>query len=526
MIFVNNLKLDIDEPIDNLKQKIKDKLKIKYDDFDYKIYRRSIDSRRKNNIKFVYSVIVDIKLSQKRLSKYNPGDVRDYKKEEFSINVKRKKSTRPIVVGFGPCGIFTALTLSRNGFNPIVIERGESVDDRTISVEEFWSGGKLKENSNVQFGEGGAGAFSDGKLTCRSQDPLIREVLNVFVKHGAPKDILILQKPHIGTDILKEVIKSIRQEIISLGGEVLFNTTMKDIVISKGKVKKLITDKEEFETDTVFLALGHSSRDSFKMLYDKNISMESKSFAVGFRIEHPQILINKAQYGTNFDNPVLPQAEYQLTYRSKNNRGVYTFCMCPGGRVISACSEKNRLCVNGMSYHARNLENANSAIIANVGEKDFGKGVLSGMKFQEDIEEKAFKIAGENYYAPVQLIEDYIKNRKSEKFKNVLPSYKPQTVFSDLNEIYPKDINEALKEAIVNLDRKLHGFSLADGILTGVETRTSSPVRILRDKATFQSLNTKGLYPVGEGAGYAGGIMSSAVDGIKAATVYLEDLSE
>lgn len=521
MIFVNNLKLGIDEPLDNLRDKIKNKLKIKYDGFEYEIYRRSIDARR-NKLQFVYSVIVHIDLSKKKLSKFNQGEVREYVKEEFKVDVNRNKGQRPVVVGFGPCGIFASLTLARYGFNPIVIEMGESIDERTQSVENFWDGNALNTRSNVQFGEGGAGTFSDGKLTCRSQDPLIREVLDVFVKHGAPEEIKILQKPHIGTDILKEVIKSIRNEIISLGGEVHFNTKMTDIIIEDGKVKGVVTDKGEFETDSVFLALGHSSRDAFRMLHEKGVSMESKPFAVGFRIEHPQTLINKAQYGDQFENPILPQAEYQLTYRTKKGRGVYTFCMCPGGRVISACSEEHRLCVNGMSYHSRNLENANSAIITNINEEDYGEGILSGMEFQEKIEEKAFNM-GEDYYAPVQLVGDYIENKTSTEFKRVFPTYKPGTVFKDLNEIYSDEINEAIKEAIINLDRKLEGFSLEDAVLTGVETRTSSPIRIVRDKDSYISINTDGLYPLGEGAGYAGGIMSSAVDGIKGAKAYLEE---
>lgn len=521
MIFVNNLKLGLDEPIENLREKIKNKLKIKYDGFEYKIYRRSIDAR-KNKIQFVYSVIVDIPLSKKKLSKFNLGEVREYVEDKFKVDVNRKKGQRPVVVGFGPCGIFLSLTLARYGFNPIVIERGEDIEKRTKSVESFWKGEALNEESNVQFGEGGAGTFSDGKLTCRSKDPLIREVLDVFVEHGAPEEIKILQKPHIGTDILKEVIKSIRGEIISLGGEIRFNTKMTDIIIEDGRVKGVVTDKGELETDSVFLALGHSSRETFRMLHQKGIAMESKPFAVGFRIEHPQTLINKAQYGDQYENPILPQAEYQLTYRTKKGRGVYTFCMCPGGRVISACSEEHRLCVNGMSYHSRNLENANSAIITNINEEDYGKGILSGMEFQERIEEFTFNM-GENYYAPVQLVADYINNRVSTGFKRVFPTYKPGTVFKNLNEIYSEEINEAIKEAIINLDKKLEGFSLEDAILTGVETRTSSPVRILRDKESFQSISTKGLYPTGEGAGYAGGIMSSAVDGIKAAAVYLQE---
>ncbi|WP_300408807.1 FAD-dependent protein [Lagierella sp.] len=526
MIFINNLKIGLDEPEALLREKIKQKLRIKYDDFNYKIYRKSIDARKKDRIQFVYSVIVDIELSKKRLSKYNPGDVREYKEEKINFEINRKKTKRPVVVGFGPSGIFAALTLAKAGFNPIVIERGQDVDQRTKTVDEFWENGNLNTNSNVQFGEGGAGAFSDGKLTCRSQDPMIREVLKVFIEHGAPEEIGILQKPHIGTDILKEVIKSIRKEIISLGGQVHFNTTMEDIVLEDGKVKKLITNRGEIEADSVFLALGHSSRDSFQTLHKKGLSMESKPFAVGFRIEHPQQLINRAQYGENYDNKRLPQGEYQLTYRSTSGRGVYTFCMCPGGRVIAASSEENRLCINGMSYHSRSLENANSAIIANINEKDYGQGVLAGMMYQEKIEERAFKLGGSNYHAPVQLIGDYIDNRVSTEFKRVFPSYKPGTVFRDLNEIYSKSINDSIKEAIINLNRKLDGFSLEDGILTGVETRTSSPIRILRDKESYESCNFKGVYPLGEGAGYAGGIMSSSVDGIKGAIAFLAGYNE
>ncbi|QQK08674.1 NAD(P)/FAD-dependent oxidoreductase [Miniphocaeibacter halophilus] len=516
MIIINNIKLGIDEDTGKIKEKIKKKLKIKYDDFSYEIYRKSIDARKKNNILFVYQVLVDIELSEKRLLKLKDNDVKIYEEKVFEINPIKKFKKRPIVVGLGPAGLFCGYMLAKNGYKPIIIERGKDVDSRADDIEYFWETGKLNYESNVQFGEGGAGTFSDGKLTSRSNNFRIREVLKTFVENGAPEEILILQKPHIGTDLLREVVKNIREKIVSYGGKVHFETKLEDIKIENKKVVGIKTSKGDFETEDLFLAIGHSARDTFKMILDRGIEIGNKAFAVGFRIEHPQILIDKSQYGESFASPKLSAAEYQLTYKSKEGRGVYTFCMCPGGRVISASSFKDELCVNGMSYHARDLENANSAIIANVSERDYGEELLAGMYFQEGMEKKAYELGGGKYFAPVQLIRDYIDEVPSREIGKVKPSYKPGYKLTDLNSIYPKNINEAIKEAIINLDKKLKGFSLEDGVLTGVETRSSSPIRILRDKENYQSINTKGLYPIGEGAGYAGGIMSSAVDGITA----------
>lgn len=522
MIIINNIKLGIDEDISKIKEKIKKKLKIKYDDFSYEIYRKSIDARKKNNILFVYQVLVDIELSEKRLFKLKDNDIKIYEEEAFEINPIKKFKERPIVVGLGPAGLFCGYMLAKNGYKPIIIERGKDVENRADDIEYFWETGKLNYESNVQFGEGGAGTFSDGKLTSRSNNFRIREILKIFVENGAPEEIMILQKPHIGTDLLREVVKNIREKIISYGGKVHFETKLEDIKIENNKVVGIKTNKGDFKTEDLFLAIGHSARDTFKMILNKGIEIENKAFAVGFRIEHPQILIDKSQYGESFASPKLSAAEYQLTYKSKEGRGVYTFCMCPGGRVISASSFKDELCVNGMSYHARDLENANSAIIANISEKDYGKELLSGMYFQEEIEKKAYELGGGKYFAPVQLIKDYINEVPSRKIGKVKPSYKPGYKLTDLNSIYPKNINEAIKEAIINLDKKLNGFSLEDGVLTGVETRSSSPIRILRNKESYESINIKGLYPIGEGAGYSGGIMSSAVDGITAVEKIVE----
>lgn len=516
MIIVNNIKLGIDEDISKLKDKIKKKLKIKYDEFEYEIYRKSIDARKKNNIQFVYQIIVHMDLSEKRLNKLKDNDIRVFEEKRFEINPVKKFNKRPIVVGFGPAGIFASYMLAKNGYNPIVIERGKSIYERAEDVEKFWDSGVLNYESNVQFGEGGAGTFSDGKLTSRSNNFRIREILKIFVENGAPEEILILQKPHIGTDLLREVVKNIREKIIEFGGEIHFETRLDEILIEDEKITGIKTNNGNFETEDLFLAVGHSARDTFKMVHEKGIAIENKSFAVGFRIEHPQILVNKSQYGESFASPKLSAAEYQLTFKSSEDRGVYTFCMCPGGRVVGASSFENELCVNGMSYHSRDLDNANSAIIANVSEEDYGTELLSGMYFQEDIEKKAFELGGGNYNAPVQRIKDYIDGVPSTKIGSVTPTYKPDYKLTDLNEIYPAGINRAIKEAIIGLDKRLKGFSIDDGILTGVETRSSSPIRIIRNKEDFQSINTKGLYPIGEGAGYAGGIMSSAVDGIMA----------
>lgn len=516
MLIINNIKINIDENNDKIKEKIKRKLKINNDDFSFEIYRKSIDARKKDKIQFVYQVLVNINISDKKILKLKDNDISIYEEKFLDIKPMVKLDKRPIIVGLGPAGLFAGYFLAKNGYKPIIIERGKNVEERTLDIEKFWETGLLNYESNVQFGEGGAGTFSDGKLTSRSNNYRVREVLKIFMENGAPEEIMILQKPHIGTDLLRNIIKNIREKIISYGGEIFFETKLEDFIIENSKIKGIKTNKGDLYTEHLILAIGHSARDTFRTIYNRGIQIENKSFAVGFRIEHPQIIINKSQYGKSYKSPRLSAAEYQLTYRSKEGRGVYTFCMCPGGMVVGASSFKDELCVNGMSYNARDFENANSAIIANISEEDFGKEILSGMYFQEEIEKKAYKLGGGNYTAPVQLIKDYINNNPSKQLGSITPSYKPNYKLTNLNNIYPENINTAIKEAIINLDKKLKGFSLDDGILTGVETRSSSPIRIIRDRESFESINIKGLYPIGEGAGYAGGIMSSAVDGIMA----------
>ncbi|MGL5380780.1 NAD(P)/FAD-dependent oxidoreductase, partial [Clostridium sp.] len=415
-------------------------------------------------------------------------------------------------------GIFAALLLAEKGYKPLVIERGEDVDKRTITVDKFWETGELNLESNVQFGEGGAGAFSDGKLTTRIKDTRCDYVLKELVKAGAPEEITYIGKPHVGTDLLKEVVKNIRKKIISLGGEVRFSSKLEIINSKDGKVESIVVNGENIKCENLILAIGHSSRDTYTMLNDIGVFMEPKAFAIGVRIEHPQTVINKSQYGDAHEHPRLKAAEYRLTYQSKKlERAVYSFCMCPGGVVVAAASEENRLVSNGMSYHARDLDNANSALVVTVGPEDFeGDSALSGMEFQRHYEELAYKLGGGNHKAPVQLVGDFMNDKVSEKLGKVTPSYTAGYVFKDLRECLPSYVVEALKEAIVEFDRKIKGYGSADAVLTGIETRTSAPVRIKRNDG-LESISFEGLYPAGEGAGFAGGIISAAVDGLKVA---------
>lgn len=465
------------------------------------IIRKSLDARRGKTFSFVYSFLTE--------------------KEEFPNPMpdKSKFGKRPVVIGFGPAGMFASLLLARAGAKPITIERGGKVEDRTESVKQFWNYGKLDTESNVQFGEGGAGTFSDGKLTTliKEKDGLGRFVLKEFVKAGAPEEIMYEAKPHIGTDVLKKVVKNIREEILSLSGEILFNTKAEDILIENGKVTAVITNTgKNIETDHVFLGIGHSARDTFKMLREKGIAMERKPFSVGVRIEHLQSEIDKAQYREYAGSPYLSAADYKLSSTGEGKRGVYTFCMCPGGQVVAAASEEGRLVTNGMSNYARDGVNANSAVLVGITPDDFGShDILSGCEFQRRIEEAAFRAGGENYRAPVQLLGDFLSEKNSSDFGRVQPSYMPGTNFAKMDDILPTFVTDAMKNAFSDFSKKLPGFDAYDAVLTGVESRSSSPVRILRDKETGESISVKGLYPMGEGAGYAGGIMSAAIDGIK-----------
>lgn len=481
---------------------------------DYRIYKKSIDARNKADVHYNYTIDV---LSNRNIkgAKLIDEIIIDLNK----IKVNRQSSYRPVIVGSGPAGLFCALTLAYNGVKPIVIERGKQVEERQKDVEEFWKNGRLNINSNAQFGEGGAGTFSDGKLNTGTHNPLCRNVLQEFVKYGAPKQILYESKPHIGTDNLIKIVANIRNEIIKLGGEFLFKETVTGVDI-KENILTGVECSKNITTDTAVFAIGHSARDTFEMLYKNKLNMEKKNFSVGVRIEHKQEIINKAQYGTE-TNLQLPAADYKLAYHGKD-RSCYTFCMCPGGQVVATSSEEGTIVTNGMSKFARDEENANSAVLVNIVPEDFeGGSPLDGIYFQKDLEEKAFKLGGSNYYAPIQRVEDFIGNKKTEKIGKVKPTYKPGVTMSNLNEILPEFVSETLKDGIKYFDTKIKGFANPDSVLTGVETRSSSPVRILRDENLMS--NIKGIYPCGEGAGYAGGIMTAAVDGIKVAIAILEN---
>lgn len=481
---------------------------------DYRIYKKSIDARNKADVHYNYTIDV--------LSNRNIKGAKQIEEKTIDLNkikVNRQSSYRPVIVGSGPAGLFCALTLAYNGVKPIVIERGKQVEERQKDVEKKKKNGRLNINSNAQFGEGGAGTFSDGKLNTGTHNPLCRNVLQEFVKYGAPKQILYESKPHIGTDNLIKIVANMRNEIIKLGGEFLFKETVTGVDI-KENILTGVECSKNITTDTAVFAIGHSARDTFEMLYKNKLNMEKKNFSVGVRIEHKQEIINKAQYGTE-TNLQLPAADYKLAYHGKD-RSCYTFCMCPGGQVVATSSEEGTIVTNGMSKFARDEENANSAVLVNIVPEDFkGESPLEGINFQKKLEEKAFKLGGGNFYAPVQRVEDFIKNRKTEKLGDVKPTYKPGVTMSNLNEILPEFVSETLKDGIKYFDTKIKGFANPDSVLTGVETRSSSPVRILRDENLMS--NIKGIYPCGEGAGYAGGIMTAAVDGIKIAIAILEN---
>lgn len=513
MIKITNIKIRADLSDDELFEKIYKKYKINKNDVtERRIIKKSIDARNKADIFYNYSVELECKNENKI------KNVQIVKKEEpFKIIVNRKSSKRPVIIGAGPAGLFSALTLAQNGIKPIIIEQGKTVDERKKDVEEFQKKGKLNTLSNVQFGEGGAGTFSDGKLTSGIHNPLCKIVLKEFYNFGAPEQILYINKPHIGTDNLINIIRNMRNEIIKLGGEFLFNEKVTDFEFENSKVTAVICSKR-IETDTVILAIGHSARSTFEKLYEKGVKMEKKNFSIGVRIEHKQSMINKSQYG-EITNLKLPPAEYKMAYHGEN-RSCYTFCMCPGGTVIASSSEPETIVTNGMSVYARNGENANSAVLVNVTPNDFkGESPLEGMYFQKDLEQKAFKLGGSNYNAPIQRFEDFENDVKSTHIGEIKPTYKPGVTLSNLNEILPDFISKTLVEGIKYFDKSIKGFANPDAILTGVETRSSSPVQITRNEN--KQSNIKGLYPCGEGAGYAGGIMSAAVDGIKCAIAVL-----
>lgn len=525
-IRINNIILDIDDETSLVYDKTAKKLRISKKDLkSFKILRESIDARKKDAIKFNYTVEVECDKEATVVQKCRDKDVKleTVKYDDSFTPGSIKLNHRPIIVGMGPAGMFAGLLLAEKGYKPLIIERGEPVEARTESVKNFWTKGKLNTESNVQFGEGGAGTFSDGKLTTRIKDSRCDFVSMKFVEAGAPEEIIYSGKPHIGTDILKDVVKNIRNKIIGLGGEVKFSSRLEDIIIRDGKVAGIVVNGDEIPCETLIMAIGHSSRDTYEMLYKNGISMSAKAFAIGVRVEHNQKLIDENQYGRFAGHPKLKAADYRLTYTSpKSKRPVYSFCMCPGGVVVAAASEEGRLVTNGMSYYKRDGVNANSALVVSVGPEDFGSNPLNGMEFQRHYESLGFKVGGNGYNAPVQLIGDFLKDSISKKIGSINPSYRPGYEFRDLRECLPHYVIEGLKEGIVDFDRKIRGFAQEDGILTGIETRTSAPLRIERNDK-LESVSLKGLYPSGEGAGYAGGIVSAAVDGLKCAESIMKE---
>ncbi|WBW98054.1 NAD(P)/FAD-dependent oxidoreductase [Oceanirhabdus sp. W0125-5] len=518
MIKVSNIVLNIEESMEKLKIKAARKIGIHHNEIIYmNILKESIDARKKDTIKFTYTVEVKVKNEEKlgrRLQGKDISVIKKKSKEKFPYGEK-PLNNRPVVVGMGPAGLFAGLTLAKHGYKPLIIERGSDVDKRTEEVQKFWETGKLNLNSNVQFGEGGAGTFSDGKLTTRIKDIRCTTVVEEMVKAGAPEEILYKNKPHIGTDILKDVVKNIREEIIELGGEVRFGAKLEEVIIKDNVVTGIKVNGELISCDVIIMAIGHSARDTYEMLYEKGVHMESKPFAIGVRVEHPQTLIDTNQYGIYAGHERLKAAEYKLTYTTDDKeRSVYSFCMCPGGFVVAAASEENRVVTNGMSYYARDNENANSAVVVSVGNKDFGDNPMDAIAYQRKYEELAFKTGGGDYKAPVQLIKDFMVGKKTTDLLSVKPTYTPGYTLANMEECLPIELIEPLREGFENFERKIKGFTYGDGIMVGVETRTSAPVRMNR-RENLQSLNIDGLYPCGEGAGYAGGIISAAVDGIK-----------
>jgi hypothetical protein len=528
MLRLTELKLPLDHPPAALRAAILHRLELADDALvGFSIFKRSYDARKKHALLLVYTVDVEVKNEAALLKKFRNDRhlaLTPDMNYQFVGHAPADLSERPIVVGFGPCGIFAALVLAQMGFRPIVLERGRAVRERTQDTWGLWRKHLLNPESNVQFGEGGAGTFSDGKLYSQIKDPrhLGRKVLTEFVKAGAPEEILYVSKPHIGTFRLVGMVETMRHEIEKLGGEIRFQQRVTDVLIEDGPNGKNIrgvtlAGGETLESHHIILALGHSARDTFEMLNARGVYMEAKPFSIGFRIEHPQSLIDRARLGPNAGNPLLGAADYKLVHHAKNGRTVYSFCMCPGGTVVAATSEPGCVVTNGMSQYSRNERNANAGIVVGITPADFpGEGPLAGIELQRQLEARAFELGGGNYDAPAQRVGDFLEGRPSSQLGSVEPSYKPGVHLADLASALPDYAIDAIREALPAFDKQIQGFAMPDAVLTGVETRTSSPLRITRGD-DFQSRNVKGLYPAGEGAGYAGGILSAGVDGIKVA---------
>jgi uncharacterized FAD-dependent dehydrogenase len=532
MLRITELKFPLNHTENMLKNAIVDRLGISANELiNYTIFRQGFDARKRNAILVVYTIDIETANEQailKRLQDDPHISLTPDCAYRFVTQAPKHLTSRPVVIGTGPCGMFAGLILAQMGFRPIILERGKEVRERTKDTFGLWRKSVFNPESNVQFGEGGAGTFSDGKLHTQIKDPnhYGRKVLTEFVKAGAPPEILYLAKPHIGTFRLVSVVEQLRATIESLGGEIRFQSKVDDIIIANGQVRGVtLASGETINTAHVLLAVGHSARDTFKMLYDRGVYIEAKPFSIGFRIEHPQSLIDSCRWGDNAGNPLLGAADYKLVHHCRNGRSVYSFCMCPGGTVVAATSEAGHVVTNGMSQYSRNERNANSGIVVGITPDDYPGHPLAGIDFQRRLEAQAFKLGGETYEAPGQLVGDFLAERPSTALGSVQPSYTPGVHLCDLSSALPEYAITAIREAIPAFDKKIKGFAMNDAVLTGVETRTSSPIRIKRNEH-YQSLNVKGLYPAGEGAGYAGGILSAAVDGIKVAEALALEMSK
>ncbi|MDT8452373.1 MAG: NAD(P)/FAD-dependent oxidoreductase [Gammaproteobacteria bacterium] len=529
MLRLTEIRLPLGHSPDELQQTILKRLQIDADALlNYSVARRGFDARKRGAIVAVYSLDVEVadEVADEALLLQRFSDDHHVKQApdteyKFVAQALENLSNRPVIIGTGPCGFMAGLLLAQMGFKPLILERGKEVRPRTKDTWALWREHKLNPESNVQFGEGGAGTFSDGKLYTQIKDPrhLGVKVLQEFVKAGAPEEILYVSKPHIGTFRLVSMVERIREEIVELGGEFRFESRVTDIEIDEGQVRGVtLADGERIAADHVILAVGHSARDTFQMLHQRGVYIEAKPFSIGFRIEHPQALIDECRYGSFAGNPELGAADYKLVHHCKNGRSVYSFCMCPGGTVVAATSEEGCVVTNGMSQYSRNERNANSGIVVGITPDDFpDDDPLAGIELQRELEARAFVLGGSNYGAPAQLVGDFLKGQPSTELDSVEPSYTPGVNLTDLSTALPDYAIEAIREALPMFERKIKGFAMPDAVLTGVETRTSSPIRIKRNNGSYQSINTKGLYPAGEGAGYAGGILSAAVDGIEVA---------
>jgi uncharacterized FAD-dependent dehydrogenase len=523
MLRLTEIKLPLNHPPHAIHDAIIQRLGIRVDELHgHTIFRRGFDARKPSAIALIYTLDVEVANEDKVLHRFKndvhvkPAPDTSY---HFVAQAPKNLTERPVVIGTGPCGLFAGLILAQMGFRPIILERGKEVRERTKDTWGLWRKHELNPESNVQFGEGGAGTFSDGKLYSQVKDPkhYSRKVLKEFIQAGAPPEIEYVSKPHIGTFRLVGMVEVMRATITALGGEVRFQSRVSDIEIDNGQVRGVtLASGAHIATQHVVLAIGHSARDTFEMLHQRGVYLEAKPFSIGFRIEHPQSLIDRARFGPNAGNPLLGAADYKLVHHASNGRSVYSFCMCPGGTVVAATSEAGRVVTNGMSQYSRNERNANSGIVVGITPEDYPGGPLAGIEFQRQWESRAYELGGSNYNAPGQLVGDFIAQRPSTKLGKVLPSYTPGVTLVDLATALPDYVIDAVREALPAFEKTIKGFSMHDAVLTGVETRTSSPVRIKRDEG-YQSLNTKGLYPAGEGAGYAGGIMSAAIDGIEVA---------